>query len=445
MCGPTVYDLSHIGHARVYIVFDVIAKYLRYAGYELFYLQNITNIEDKIIKRANERKVSPSKLAMDFEKEYLKDMGSLKVNSITKYARATDYIPEIISQIERLLKKGYAYKIKDGIYYNIKKFKKYGKLSKRTVLQAEDSVSRIDENRQKINRGDFCLWKFYKPGEPKWISSLGLGRPGWHIEDTAITEKHFGPQYDIHGGGQDLIIPHHEAEIALMETISGKSPMVNYWLHTEFLNIKKTKMAKSLGNFITIRNFLNSHGPRILRFFIVKTHYRSPINYDEKEVEQIKSQLGRIDEFTDKLNIIKGKTRKTKKGLTRELLQKTKKEFEGAMDDDFNTPKALASIFDLISKGNSLIAQNKLASPEAKSILEFLRKIDKVLNLIFWEKPKEKIPSKVLSLVKKREEYRKEKNWKSSDKVRLKLKKMGYWIEDTSEGTKIKAFDKTQP
>ncbi len=247
VCGPTVSLFSHIGHARTYVIFDVIIKYLREAGYKVFYLQNITDIDDKIIDRAKENKISPVKWAKRFEKEYLKDMRSLKINSVSKYARATDHIKEIISQVERLIKKGYAYQLKDGIYYNISKFKNYGKLSKRTVIQAEDGVSRMDEAKGKRNKGDFCLWKISKPGEPKWKSPWGWGRPGWHIEDTAITEKHFGPQYDVHGGARDLMFPHHEAEIAQMEALSGKTSFVKYWLHSGFLTVKGQKMAKTFG------------------------------------------------------------------------------------------------------------------------------------------------------------------------------------------------------
>ena len=241
VCGPTVYDYSHLGHARTYIAFDIIAKYLKEKGYKVFYLQNITDIDDKIIKRAKEKDITAEKLAKNFEKEYLQDMKSLRIDSVTKYARATDHIKEIIAQIEILKEKGFAYQLADGIYYDISKFKNYGKFSRRTVLQAEDGVSRIDESKEKINKGDFCLWKFSKPDEPKWSSLWGPGRPGWHIEDTAITEKYFGPQYDMHGGGKDLIFPHHEAEIAQMEAISGKRPMVKYWIHAGFLTANGKK------------------------------------------------------------------------------------------------------------------------------------------------------------------------------------------------------------
>ena len=440
VCGPTTYDFSHIGHARTYIVFDVIAKYLRAKGFDIFYLQNITDIDDKIIKRAKEKKISPQKLARDFEKEYLEDMKSLKIDSVTKYARATDHIKEIISQVKRLLKKGYAYQIEDGIYYNISKFKDYGKLSKRTVLQAEDAVSRIDEAKEKRNRGDFCLWKKSKPGEPKWPSPWQNGRPGWHIEDTAITEKYFGFQYDIHGGAKDLIFPHHEAEIAQMEAISKRKPMVRYWLHSGFLTVEGQKMSKSLGNFITIREFLKKNSPRLLRFFVIKTLYQSPIDYRERAILQAKRELEKIDEFLDKCKTQNAKSKTTIQNskLIKNLLLETKNKFELAMEDDFNTPKAIATLFDFINKGNSLFDKNQISSADAREILKRLSEIDKVFNFIFWKKPKEKIPKEILKLVKEREGCRKTGQWQKADQIRKKIKQMGYWVEDTKEGTKIK-------
>ena len=453
VCGPTVYDFPHLGHARTYISFDAFVKYLRQKGFSVFYLQNITDIDDKIIARAKEKKTTPKKLAKLFEKEYMKDMKSLKVDSVTKYARATDHIKEIQSQIKRLLSKGYGYKIEDGIYYDISKFKDYGKLSGRTIIMAEDAVSRIDETKGKRNRGDFCLWKYAKslselPArstrkgtyeyEPSWPSPWGYGRPGWHIEDTAITEKYFGPQYDIHGGAKDLIFPHHEAEIAQIEAISGKKPMVKYWFHTGFLTVKGEKMSKSLGNFITVRDFLKENSPRLLRFLVIKNHYRSPLDYNEKLISQTKKEIGRIDEFVIKIKDLRLKIKNPKKSFVNDLISKIQKRFEEVMDNDFNTPKALASLFEFINRGNSLLDQNLIAQDDAKDILEFLRKIDGFLNFIFWKKPKEKIPENILKLVEKREKYRKQKNWKAADEVRESIKKLGWWVEDTKEGSKIK-------
>ena len=238
VCGPTVYDYSHLGHAKTYIQFDLIAKYFRWKGYKLFYVENITDIDDKIIKKADLEKISWEKVRTLYEKYFLEDMKELNINSVDKYARATDYMENILSQVKRLIKKGFAYKISDGWYFDLSKDEDYGKLAKRKDLKEDDSVSRIDENKEKRNFGDFCLWKFSKPGEPVWESEIGNGRPGWHIEDTAITEKEFGEQYDLHGGGIDLIFPHHEAEIAQMESISGKKPLVRYWMHTGFLKMR---------------------------------------------------------------------------------------------------------------------------------------------------------------------------------------------------------------
>lgn len=436
VCGPTVYDYAHLGHARTYIAFDVIVKYLRHIGYDAFYLQNITDIDDKIINRAKEKGISWKELAKKYEKEYKNDMKSLGVNAVSKYARATEHIKEIISQVERLLNKGFAYEIDDGIYFDVSKFRDYGKLSGRTAIQAEDAVSRIDDSVQKRNRADFCLWKFWsgKDYEPKWKSPWGYGRPGWHIEDTAITEKYFGPQYDIHGGARDLIFPHHEAEIAQMEAISGKKPLVRYWLHTGFLTVRGEKMSKSLGNFITIKNFLKTYPPRILRFLVLKTHYRSPIDYSEKIIEQTEKELERIDEFVNKIQNAKCKNQKDDLKLN---VAKFKKEFEKAMEDDFNTPRAIAVIFELIKAVNPILDKEQLTKDEAKQILQFLESVDQIFGFIF-KKEKIKIPKIVQELVKKREKLRKQKKWEEADRIREEIEKMGYEVQDTIEGTKIK-------
>ncbi len=438
VCGPTVYDFSHIGHARTYIVFDAFVKFLRQKRFNVFYLQNITDIDDKVINKAKEKKIRAKKLALLFEKEYLKDMKSLRIDSVTKYARATNYIKEIISQIKRLLDKDFAYQTKDGIYYDISKFKNYGKLARRTVLQAEDGVCRIDQAKGKKNKGDFCLWKLSKKGEPKWKSPFGWGRPGWHIEDTAICEKHFGFQYDIHGGARDLIFPHHEAEIAQMEAISDKSPMVRYWIHTGFLTVSGKKMSKSLRNFITIRDFLKNHHCRVLRLLVLKSHYRSPINYSEKLISQTKKELEKIDEFVNRIKNPRTRASSVRGKQNSKLVKNAEENFEKAMDNDFNTPKAFAVIFELINKANSLMDKNLLGQAEAKKILEFLKKTDMILGFIFCSKKKEKIPQKIIKLANKREEYRQQKNWKKADKIRKEIEKLGYKIEDTQKGVKIK-------
>lgn len=443
VCGPTTYDYSHIGHARTCIFFDMIAKYLKEKGYKIFYLQNITDIDDKIVARAKEKGISWLKLSRNFEKEYLKDVKALGIRSVNKYARATSHIKEIIKQVKRLLKKGYAYKMSDGIYYDIAKFKEYGKLSRRTAMEAEDAVSRIDEAKEKRNKGDFCLWKLSKEGEPKWKSPFGWGRPGWHIEDTAITEKYFGSQYDIHGGAIELSFPHHEAEIAQMEAMSKKKPLAKYWLHTGLLTIGGKKMAKSLGNFISIQDFLKKYSARILRLFVLKAHYRSPIDYSEKLILQTKKELAKVEEFVEKLQNVSNIPKKQKRQKTHDrrkivFIENLKKEFDAAIENDFNTPRALAVAFDLINEGNYLMAQNKMTKTRAKEILGFLKKVDKIFGFIFGKKPRIKISRALLNLVKLREKYRQDKNWNKADKIRQKIKKTGWRIDDTPQGPKIK-------
>jgi cysteinyl-tRNA synthetase len=430
VCGPTVYDSAHLGHARTYLAFDMIAKYLKAQGFKVNYLQNITDIDDKIIQRAKEKNISTKELAQTFEKEYLADMKSLKIDSVTKYARATDHIKEIISQIKRLKEKGFAYQAKDGIYYDIAKFKTYGQLAKRTVEQAEDGVSRIDEAQDKRNKGDFCLWKFSKEGEPSWPSPFGQGRPGWHIEDTAIAEKYFGLQYDIHGGARDLVFPHHEAEIAQMEAISGKNPMVKYWLHTGFLTAKSQKMSKSLGNFTTIKEFLTKESPRLLRFFMLKHLYRSAIDWSEESLYQAKKELEKIDSLLDKCQSPDSKLKNL--SLNKEIINTKEKEFNDCMADDFNTPQALAVLFEFSSKTNSC----QFSKNDSQLSLKFLKGIDQYLGFIFW--PKEKTPKKIMELVKQREKQRKENKWSESDETRKEIQRLGWQVEDTSKGSKLK-------
>lgn len=433
VCGITPYDLSHIGHARTYVVFDAFAKYLKQSGLKVFYLQNVTDVDDKIIKRAQELNESPLGLARRFEKEYLKDMKALKVTSVKKYARATEHIKEIVNQVERLIKQGYGYEIQgDGIYFDISKFKEYGKLSKRTSEQAQDAVSRIDESVQKRNKGDFALWKVSKPGEPAWPSPWGQGRPGWHIEDTAISEKYFGPQYDIHGGGIDLIFPHHEAEVTQMEAVSGKVPFVRYWMHTGFLTINGEKMSKSLGNFITIQEFYKKHSPRVLRLLFLKSHYRSPIDYSDILVEQTERELEKIDEFVDRL---KGKN--LSKVGSELNIQEFEARWKNSLDDDFNTPEALAVLFEVIKLGNGFLDQNLLSKKDTKRILEFFKRMDKILDIIFWPRFKVSIPSSVMLLMKQREEYRKSNDWSKADDARKQIEAQGWMIEDTDQGPKL--------
>ncbi len=460
VCGPTVYDYSHLGHARTYLFFDNFVRYLRFLGYKVFYLQNITDIDDKIINRARQEKRNPFELARFFEKEYYRDLKKLKIESVTKFARATDYIKEIIKQVQTLIKKGYAYKIEDeGYYFDISKFKEYGKLAKRTVEQAEDALSRIDESIKKRNKGDFCLWKFVKVpeeekleikktqnyklkifnGEPAWATPLGWGRPGWHIEDTAITESFFGPQYDLHGGALDLKFPHHEAEIAQQEAASGKKPFVKIWIHTGFLTIKGQKMAKSLKNFITIKDFLKENRPQILRWLFLQAHYRSPFDYQEEILNQAKNSFQSLEDFINKLDLVIEKNKKIKNQEFKKLKKKIKifhQNFHQALADDFNTPKALSFVFDFIKDYQPKIWS--FSSKEAKLIKITLMNILEIFGL---EIEKQKISQKIKKMAQKRELLRANKQFIQADELRNKIKRLGYEIEDTPLGPYLRKIN----
>lgn len=457
VCGPTVYNYIHLGNARTYISFDMIVKYLRFSGLDVFYLQNITDIDDKIIARANETGVSAKDLALEFEQKYYQDMRELGVDSVNEYARATDFIPEIITQVNVLLEKGYAYDIPgDGIYYDISTFEDYGKLAGRTAEQADDGVSRIDEAVEKRNKGDFALWKRSKEGEPAWDFTTGkylgmgdsegvpayakasAGRPGWHIEDTAITEKYFGPQYDIHGGARDLIFPHHEAEIAQMEAISGKKPLVRTWMHTGFLTVQGEKMSKSRGNFITAREFLRDHSPRLFRLLALKHHYRLPFDYTENALHQTEAELRYLDTFTDRLRVRAGSAHPLASDSSNRIME----DWKSAMNDDFNTPKALASLFELASEGNRLLDENKLSPEHAMGILGILQAIDSVFSFLFQSRQEVAVPHEIQEIVARREQARQEKNWKESDVLRESIEEKGWEVQDTPRGPHIRKTEK---
>lgn len=432
VCGPTVYDNSHIGHARTYISFDVIARYLKYKGYSVFYLQNITDVDDKIIKRASETGKDPLELAREFEAKYIEDMETLGVENVNLYARATEHIPEIIAQIETLIDKGFAYETESGVYFDESKFPDFGKLSNRNL---EDlNVHRINPDTSKRNPGDFALWK-KKDDEPNWDSPWGPGRPGWHIEDTAITEEYFGPQYDIHGGGLDLIFPHHEAEIAQMESASGKKPMVRYWMHTGFLNVKGEKMSKSLGNFITIKDLLEEYPPEVFRFFVLSTHYRSPIDFSQEILEQSQSGLKRIYKFTETIedllesDIPENNSHDLKH---QELIQETRKNFFEAMDNDFNTPFALSSIFDFIREINRDINESNVSKSILTDVREFINEIGNILGFDFvLNKSQADVSDDLVHILTDvREKLREKKEYELSDEIRSRLKDLDIVIED---------------
>ncbi|MEK7653777.1 MAG: cysteine--tRNA ligase [Patescibacteria group bacterium] len=437
VCGPTVYNYAHIGNGRTYAAFDTIARYLRSQKIKVFYLQNITDVDDRIITRAAEEKKNPSTIAGFYTRAYKQDMKSLGITAVSKYAPATRYIRQITKQIQTLIEKEAAYKIDgEGYYFDIAKFPEYGKLSHRTTEQAEDSVSRIDESINKRNKGDFALWKFTppeagkKPGEPSWKSPLGAGRPGWHIEDTAITEYFFGPQYDIHGGAVDLKFPHHEAEIAQQEMASGKKPLVRIWMHSGFLLVSGAKMSKSVGNFITLRDFLDKYPSVVFRYLVAAHHYRSPMDYSEKIVEQSRNSVFNLKQFIGKLRLARSKTES--KISIAELLKKSGDSFHQAMADDFNTPEALAAIFSAVNMINPEIWN--LTRSEGKTVENWLVKL---LETIGVELKMPHIPFKIRHLAKKRELLRNGQQFIPADDLRKQIETLGYLIDDTPLGSLI--------
>lgn len=443
VCGPTVYDYIHIGNARTFVVFDVIAKYLRHRGYDLNYIQNITDIDDRIIKRAQETGQNWKELSEKFEKIFLGNMRALKVDSVDKYPRATDHISEIIKQVKTLIEKGNAYLIEDdGYYFDLKTFPEYGKLSGRTVEMAEDAVSRIDESSGKRNKGDFCLWKFSKEGEPShrqggasWESELGAGRPGWHIEDTAITEKYFGPQYEIHGGGQDLIFPHHEAEIAQQESASGLKPFVKYWLHVGFLVNKGGKMSKSLGNFLTVEEALKRYSPETLRFYFLSAHYRSLLDYAEDSIDRAAAGVKNLEEIMARLKQIAEKRAFGQDDKLLATIESCEKEIAKAMDSDFNTQMAFGFLSGLASQIYQSVSESGIGEKSYEKFAQIISFFDQVFGIIPQEK---EIPSEVQKLVQEREEVREKKDFVRSDELREQIKNLGYEVEDTLYGPLVK-------
>ncbi len=445
VCGPTVYDDSHIGHARTYIAFDVVARYLKYRGYSVFYLQNLTDVDDKIIQRAEELGVEPAHLARRFEKRYLEDMHNLGVTNVNFYARATEHIPEIISQIERLMEKGFAYETQTGVYFDESRFMDFGKLSHQTAEDLERH--RIEPDPTKRNPGDFSLWKKREDGEDvTWDSPWGRGRPGWHIEDTAITEAYFGPQYDIHGGAMDLIFPHHEAEIAQMEAVSGRKPLVRCWMHTGFLNVKGEKMSKSLRNFVTIRDMLQRYEADAFRLFVLSAHYRSPIDFSEGALEQSRRSLERIRQL---VKIIEEQLKCSETPETapdalqsesEQGLAEAKARFLEFMDNDFNTPYALGAIFELVRDVNRRINEKNISRKALGDAKNLLGEWEGILGINFSgkgpepaKKPEDLTGSLIELLMEIRQKLRDKKDWQLADDIRNRLKELNIVLEDAKE------------
>ncbi len=441
-CGPTVYNYVHIGNLRAYVISDVIKKYLKFAGYKVKHVTNLTDVDDKTIKKSIEEGKSLKEVTTKYANAFFDDMKLIGIEPADIYPRATEHIKEITTLVNTLLKKGYAYLSNDGsIYFDISKFKNYGKLSNIKIETLKEGASeRIKKDEyQKENANDFALWKAWsgEDGSVFWNAEFMIngekktikGRPGWHIECSAMSMKYLGESFDIHAGGQDLIFPHHENEIAQSEAATEKT-FVKYWLHNGWLLVEGKKMSKSLGNFYTLRDLIaKGYSAKVIRMALITNHYREPFDLTDKKLESVKSSLSRIHEFVRKL---KNYTEDEENELTREGIEKLKKDFRDAMNDDFDTAKALIVIFDFIRDFNSSIDAKLISNKTSKEILKVLEEIDYVLGFIMPDEIE--IPKEISSLVKEREKARKEKNWKRSDEVREEIKKKGYQVDDTSSG-----------
>ena len=440
VCGPTVYNLIHIGNARPMIIFDTVRRYMEYKGYEVNYVSNFTDVDDKIIKKAIEEGVSAEEISTRYIKECKKDMADMNVKPATTAPQATPEIQGMIDMIQTLIDKGYAYPAADGtVYFRVKKFKEYGKLSHKNLddLQSGFRSLKVSGEDQKEDPLDFVLWKPKKEGEPSWPSPWCDGRPGWHIECSVMSKKYLGEEIDIHAGGEDLIFPHHENEIAQSECCNGKI-FARYWMHNGFLNIDNRKMSKSLGNFRTVRQIGEQYDLQVLRFFMLNAHYRSPLNFSADLMEAAKNSLERILEAAGKLS--DRKDNGAAENITEEELALLKEaegfvtKFEAAMDDDFNTADALAAIFELVKFANTNVDENS-SREFAGGLYEELFKLSDVLGLKI-EKKEEILDKEIEDLIQERQAARKAKDFKRADEIRDELLKKGIILKDTREGVK---------
>ncbi len=456
-CGPTVYDYFHIGNARPFVTFDVFRRYLMYRGYQVLYVQNITDVDDKIIKKANDEGVTTAEIAQRYARAYLEDIQKLKILPADVNPRATVHIDEMIALVERLVEKGFAYVVDGDVYYDVSKFKEYGKLSGKKIDELQ-AGARIDVDERKRNPLDFALWKAAKPGEPWWESPWGKGRPGWHIECSAMSMKYLGETLDIHAGGEDLIFPHHENEIAQSEAATGK-PFANYWLHIGFLQIRGEKMSKSLGNFLTAREVVKRHKPEAVRLFFLQKHYRSPINYTEEILAETESALDRllntlknivraVEDVTSRRKVDEALLDSGEKALL-ESAQEHKAAFIENMEDDFNTAGALGHLFDLAKMANRILEKGEKTAGE-KEVLRFIywtfMEFDIFLGL-FDVQEEDNVDTEAFNqlmdlLLSIRADLRAQKLWDLADKIRNQLQEIGIQIEDRKEGTGWKKIAK---
>jgi len=454
VCGVTVYDLCHIGHARSTIVFDVIFRYLRFLGYAVTYVRNITDLDDKIIKKANEEGVGWEEIAQRYTREFNSDMDVLGLEKPTHEPKATDYIREMIRMAERLMERGYAYQVNGDVYFSVEKFKGYGKLSKRSPEQMK-AGARVEIDEKKRNPLDFALWKAGKPSEPSWDSPWGRGRPGWHIECSVMSQAYLGETIDIHGGGKDLIFPHHENEITQSEGATGK-PLAQFWVHNGFVNINREKMSKSLGNILTIKEILNHYHPEIIRLFLLSHHYRSPVDFSEQNLGEAKMSMDRFYSALKRMDELEGQGGQRSPGEgVQKVIEEVKvfpKRFQEAMDDDFNTALALGHFHDLARNLNALMGDEGLRHSSLANLLvsagDNFRRFGNILGLFqcqprdyFEDQRRREIgrlgidEDHINRMIRERQEVRRQRDWKRADEIRESLASMGIVAEDGPNGT----------
>lgn len=438
-CGPTVYNLIHIGNARPICMCDVIRRYLEHEGFEVIYVQNFTDIDDKIIRKANEEKTDYLTISRRYIEEYKKDAEGLNIKSATLHPLATENIDYMLKIISSLVSKGYAYKseISGDVYFDVSKFKDYGKLSGQSLENLE-AGARINVDEHKKSPLDFVLWKKSKDGEPFWDSPFGKGRPGWHIECSAMVYRYLGETIDIHFGGQDLIFPHHENEIAQSESFTGKN-LSNYWMHNGYINVNNQKMSKSLNNFFTVRDVAKKYGYEVVRYFLLSSHYRSPLNYSEESLLQCKNSLERLTSCRDNLDFLAENSSNEENREHHALLEELetyKEDFLCALADDFNTADAIAALFNLTKKINTVVSEkNELSKSFLQNAMKIFDEFCEVLGFSFAKKTEE-LDNNIKDLIEEREKARKNKDWKLSDSLREKIEKMGIKLEDTKDGVK---------
>lgn len=436
-CGPTVYNYIHIGNARPICAFDVLRRYLKYRGYNVKYVQNFTDVDDKIIKKSNEEGVPASEISEKYIAEYKTDAHGLNVMDADVHPKVTESMDIIIDLVRKLVETGHAYEKNGDVYFRTSSFKEYGKLSGMPIEELQ-AGARIDVNDIKENPLDFAVWKSAKEGEPYWESPWGKGRPGWHIECSAMSGYHIGDTLDIHCGGQDLIFPHHENEIAQSEAVTGK-PLANCWMHNGYINVDNKKMSKSLGNFFTAREVAEKYGYETVRYMMIQAHYRSPINYCVELLEACKASLERLYNCRETLDraIANAKDGEISESA-KNLFDTRRQQFITAMDDDLNTADAISFIFELVRDLNTMSSDNSVSKQQLQAGADLFDELTGVLGLMYNRRKADEIPAEVLELAEQRKSARKEKNFALADEIRDKITALGYSIKETRQGTEIK-------